>query len=89
MRTLTGHTGYVFSVAFSRDGNRVVSGSQDHHVKIWDTETGGEVSSFVGVEQPWSVHLVERCLGLGFQKGKPRCQALTRSESLVVRRCAR
>ena len=45
MRTLTGHSGIVFSVAFSRDGNRVVSGSRDKLVKIWDTETGTEVSS--------------------------------------------
>jgi len=45
VRTLTGHSGIVFSVAFSRDGNRVVSGSDDNLVKIWDTETGGGVSS--------------------------------------------
>ena len=40
-------------------------------------------------EQPLSVHLVKRCLGLGFQEGKPRCQTLTCSESLVVRSCVR
>jgi WD40 repeat protein len=45
MRTLTGHSDIVFSVAFSQDGNRVVSGSSDNLVKIWDTETGAEVSS--------------------------------------------
>ena len=45
MRTLTGHSGIVFSVAFSRDGKRVVSGSDDDFVKIWNTETGAEVSS--------------------------------------------
>jgi len=45
MRTLSGHSGTVFWVAFSRDGNRVVSGSLDKLVKIWNTETGAEVSS--------------------------------------------
>ena len=45
MRTLTGHTDSVVSVAFSHDGKRVVSGSNDNLVKIWDTETGAEVSS--------------------------------------------
>ena len=45
IRTLTGHTGPVTSVAFSRDGNRIVSGAQDYLVKIWKTETGAEVSS--------------------------------------------
>ena len=44
MRTLMGHTGFVWSIAFSRDGKRIVSGSADKLVKIWDTETGDEVS---------------------------------------------
>jgi WD40 repeat protein len=35
----------VRSVAFSRDGKRIVSGSDDNLVKIWNTETGVEVSS--------------------------------------------
>ena len=45
MRTLTGHSDEVTSVALSPDGTRIVSGSDDHLVKIWDTETGAEVSS--------------------------------------------
>ena len=45
--SLTGHSGIVNVVAFSPDGRRVVSGSNDRLVKIWDTETGAEVSSFV------------------------------------------
>ena len=44
VHTLTGHSGTVYSVAFSPNGNRVVSGSFDMLVKIWDTETGAEVS---------------------------------------------
>jgi WD40 repeat protein len=34
--TLDGHTGKVTSVAISRDGKRVVSGSRDNTVKVWD-----------------------------------------------------
>jgi WD40 repeat protein len=45
--TLRGHTGSVNSVAISRDGKWVVSGSQDHLVKIWNAATGAEVSNFV------------------------------------------
>ena len=45
MHTLTGHSDRVTSVAFSRDGTHIVSGSDDKLVKIWNTETGGEVSS--------------------------------------------
>lgn len=33
--TLTGHTSYVFSVAFSPHGQTVASGSKDRTIKIW------------------------------------------------------
>ena len=46
---MMGHWGEVRSVAFSEDGTRVVSGSGDQLVKIWNAVTGAEVSSFVGV----------------------------------------
>ena len=41
--TLTGHSSVVTSVAFSGDGKRVVSGSWDNLVKIWDADKGSEV----------------------------------------------
>ena len=55
MHTLVGHPDCVWSVAFSPDGTRIVSGSIDNLVKIWDTETGAEVSSFVEVHSGWRV----------------------------------
>jgi WD40 repeat protein len=33
---LTGHTGPVTSVAFSRDGTTLAAGSADHTVRLWD-----------------------------------------------------
>jgi len=39
-QTLKGHGGSVHSVAFSGDGQHVVSGSSDSTIKIWDTQTG-------------------------------------------------
>ena len=35
LRTLTGHTNYVWSVAFSPDGQTVASGSYDGTIKLW------------------------------------------------------
>jgi WD40 repeat protein/tRNA A-37 threonylcarbamoyl transferase component Bud32 len=39
---LQGHTNYTSSVAFSPDGMRLASGSQDRTVRIWDTVTGSQ-----------------------------------------------
>ena len=39
-RKLTGHKGWVRSVAVSPDGKWAASGSEDKTVKIWDLETG-------------------------------------------------
>ena len=44
---MSGHSAAVVSVAFSPDGKHFVSGSEDKLVKVWHTETGTEVSSFV------------------------------------------
>jgi len=40
---LRGHTGEVSSVALSADGKRIVSGSADGTVKIWDAATGQNI----------------------------------------------
>jgi len=35
LRELQKHTSNVYSVAFSPDGNQIVSGSKDHSVQVW------------------------------------------------------
>ena len=66
---LTRHKGPVLSVAFSPDGRRIVSGSGDSSVRIWDAESGAELQRLVGHEvwvssvavQPrWSAHRLGR-----------------------------
>ena len=49
MPTPLGHLRMVFSVSFSPDGKRIVTGDCKFLVKIFIAETGVEVSSFVGV----------------------------------------
>ncbi|KAK4248937.1 hypothetical protein C7999DRAFT_30627 [Corynascus novoguineensis] len=40
VQTLEGHSDWVWSVAFSPDGQRLASGSGDTAIKIWDTASG-------------------------------------------------
>ena len=48
MLTLEGHSSDVMSVAFSPDGKRILSGSQDETLKLWDAETGQETLTLKG-----------------------------------------
>lgn len=54
-QTLVGHTDAVLSVAFSPDGATFVSGGQDGIVRIWDVQTGAEVTHFDGLTSRDSV----------------------------------
>ena len=53
--SLAGHTSYVYSVAFSPDGQHIVSGG-DKLVKVWSVSGGKEVASLAGhTSDVWSV----------------------------------
>ncbi len=40
VHTLEGHTNHIRAVAYSPDGSRIVSGSEDETLRIWDSHTG-------------------------------------------------
>jgi WD40 repeat protein len=48
VRTLTGHTDWVLSVAFSPDGRLLASGSDDETIKLWEVASGSLVRTLTG-----------------------------------------
>ncbi len=41
--TYYGHFGYVYTVAWSPDGTKIASGSDDHSVHVWDARSGADI----------------------------------------------
>jgi WD40 repeat protein len=54
--TLAGHTRQVNTIAFTPDGQRLLSGSNDNTVRLWELSTGRELAALdLGVRQVRSV----------------------------------
>jgi len=51
---LKGHTDSVTSVAYSPDGRHIISGSDDHTIRIWNAKTGTAVGALKGHTRPVS-----------------------------------
>ena len=53
--TYPGHTGTVYSVAWSPDGREIASGSGDNTVQVWEAMTGKRLLTHTGTDSVNSV----------------------------------
>jgi hypothetical protein len=52
VRRYSGHTGFVYCVAFAPDGRHIASGGVDKTVRVFDLATGNQVKLFDGSQNP-------------------------------------
>ncbi len=57
-RIFTGHTDWVATLDLSQDGTRVLSGSRDMTMRLWDVETGESLRSFPA-DDPTTEDIIE------------------------------
>src|SRR5262249_51230381 len=48
LRKMPGHKGNVSSVAYSHDGTKLISGSADKCIRIWDAAKGNSIATWEG-----------------------------------------
>lgn len=66
---LQGHTEAVTSAAFSPDGNKVLTTSNDHTVKLWDAATGRLLNTFSERGQAYFSAAIGSSIVVGTQRG--------------------
>ena len=48
LNLITGHTGWVNSVAFNHDGTTIASGSWDNTIRLWNAKNGTHIRTLSG-----------------------------------------
>ena len=48
LQTMEGHSGWITSVRFSPDGTRIMSGSDDTTLRLWDAVSGAHLNTLKG-----------------------------------------
>lgn len=89
MAVLRGHEAQVICVAPSLDGTRIVSGSRDGHLRVWDAVSGAELAVLHGHEgSVWSVAFSpdETRIASGSSDQTVRLWDSTSGEELIVLR---
>ena len=61
-RVFSGHTDWVYRLDLSRDGKRVLSGSKDQTIRLWDVQTGELLRTFPG-DDPTTPEILEGHFG--------------------------
>lgn len=54
-RTLTGHAGEVYCVAFALNGTRLASACDKRQMRVWDVSTGEQLHLLKGLTAPFVV----------------------------------
>ena len=71
----TGHTGSVYGVALSGDGQRAVSASGDKTLKVWDVASGRELRTLAATRL---------CHWRGFDAGRAAAVSASDDKTLKV-----
>ena len=51
--TLEGHTDWIRTLRFTKDGSKLVSGSEDETVRLWDVRTGSQIGEAFCEHTDW------------------------------------